>query len=143
MPLVRSGDARSDAPLTYWTPGRSDPRYSRRTPDALLARVEAALSGNRVGGADEWVSRIFAGNVRRMSKYDPRRKRLLDKLEAKAVTVEKKRAEKMRKVEISTPKPAPLLKPEEETASMYGRTSTIFMSADVPWQAPAFRMGCE
>ena len=115
MPLrfVYSGDMPS--PIAGHAMDPRLPLTSSATPDCLRARIDAALSGNRVGGVTEWASELVASRARSMSRYDPKRKQLLTRLEEKADALEKERAEKKRKMELS-PALAPLLLKCEETA---------------------------
>ena len=114
LSLVASGDMPDPH---YGHP--MDPRlplYSRTTPDALRARLDAALSHNRIGYTSEWAAGLLAAHIGRMTRYEPRRRKLLHALEATVDRVEKERAEKKRKVELSSPAAAPLLLTREETA---------------------------
>ncbi len=70
-----------------WSPGR-DPRFSRRTPDGLLARIAASKSSvSVVGGSDMWASNVMHGIARSTPLFSAKR--------GKAVAALKKIAERL------------------------------------------------
>ena len=64
-----------------FSPAARDPRFSRRTPDKLLAAIESARPAKTIGDAKTWLGRIIAGKARKLPIYDKERATLLSKLE--------------------------------------------------------------
>ena len=74
-----------------WVPASRDPRFSRRTPDGLLARIDASKSSGGGGGHDMWASNVLHGIARSRPLFSARRgeavavlKKIAERLEAAA-----------------------------------------------------------
>ena len=69
-----------------WSPPSRDPRYSRRTPDKLLALLAAAIGvrGGAAGDTTLWAARILHAKARKCLVYDNKRAHLLSVLKKKA-----------------------------------------------------------
>ena len=87
-----------------WSPAKRDPRFSRRTPDNILARIKAANKRRRVTGAyTSWLGHVFHGKARKSLVYDAERKKLLAVLEKLA---EKAEAEEEPTGQLDSPAPS-------------------------------------
>ena len=83
---------RSPCGLTpSWAPASRDPRFSRRTPDGFLARIEAKKPSRVIGGRHERVGNITHGTARSRPLFSARRgeavavlKKIAERLEAAA-----------------------------------------------------------
>ena len=97
-----------------WSPASRDPRFSRATPDALRARIEAAIStGDPPVRKRSWAADIVHAKARKTPKYDPVRVRLIEQMKTMAETAEKKRVDATREVDLASPSPAvPASRPE-------------------------------
>ena len=74
-----------------WAPASRDPRFSRRTPDGFLARIEAKKPSRVIGGRHERVGNITHGTARSRPLFSARRgeavavlKKIAERLEAAA-----------------------------------------------------------
>ena len=47
-----------------WVPSSRDPRFSRRTPDRILARINAKINARIVGERHAWAGKLLHGIVR-------------------------------------------------------------------------------
>ena len=56
-----------------WAPASRDPRFSRRTPDGLLARIDASKSSGGGGGHDMWASNVLHGIARSRPLFSAKR----------------------------------------------------------------------
>jgi len=65
-----------------WSPASRDPRFSRRTPDALRGRIDKA------GGQRSWLAAIVAGKARKQHICSAQRKQMIIRLESMAEAAE-------------------------------------------------------
>ena len=47
-----------------WVPASRDPRFSRRTPDRIIARIDAKINARIVGERHAWAGKLLHGIVR-------------------------------------------------------------------------------
>ena len=76
-----------------WSPPVRDPRYSRRTPDGFLARINPGKQAPWTPAAGcSWYAYMIGTKARKLDVYSPRRKELLKDLADIAVRAEAKAA---------------------------------------------------
>lgn len=65
-----------------WSPKPSDARFSRRTPDSLLARINTRRDVDVTNGCKSslWAPRILHNKARKLKRDNPRRAQLLSLL---------------------------------------------------------------
>ena len=89
-----------------WSPPVRDPRYSRRTPDGFLARINPGKQAPWTPAAGcSWYAYMIGTKARKMEVYNPRRKDLLMKLTAMADAVDPRLAPSPLKVSLAFPVP--------------------------------------
>ena len=64
-----------------WSPVSRDPRFSRRTPEAILSEINKHQAGAAIGGGPSWVARILANKARKSHICSRSRKDLLVKMQ--------------------------------------------------------------
>ena len=110
-----------------WSPPSRDPRYSRRTPDKLLALLAAAIGvrGGAAGDTTLWAARILHAKARKCLVYDNKRAHLLSVLKKKAEAADTAPANTTLEVNVdSSVYEAPVALPE--TVSVMPRQRAIF-----------------
>ena len=88
-----------------WSPASRDPRFSRRTPDRLLARADANRSVTTIGEPTSSALGILTSKVRRTVTYDPKRAKYIAQLTKVVERVEKERVDSAREVVTDSPAP--------------------------------------
>ena len=88
-----------------WSPASRDPRFSRRTPDRLLARADANRSVTTIGDPTSWALGILTSKVRKTVTYDPKRAQYIAQLKKVVERVEKERVDSAREVVTDSPAP--------------------------------------
>ena len=86
-----------------WSPASRDPRFSRRTPDRLLARADANRSVTTIGDPTSWALGILTSKVRKTVTYDPKRAQFIAQLTKVVERVEKERVDSAREVVTDSP----------------------------------------
>ena len=81
-----------------WSPASRGPRFSRRTPDRLLARADANRSVTTIGDPTSWALGILTSKVRKTVTYDPKRAQFIAQLTKVVERVEKERVDSAREV---------------------------------------------
>ena len=126
MPAAESPCWR-DVTRVSWSPASGDPRFSRTTPDALLARFQAR--GPRApGNYVEQLAQASADYMRKHPKNSPSRKRRKERLARLAFP---KKKEKASDEMIFTASPALFLAPvaRQETAALLSRVRSARVDA--------------
>ena len=93
-----------------FSPIKGDPRFSRITPDKLLARIESASAGGRcnfVGRKEMWAANLMHAKARKLPHHARERRRIIALMEEKASAVEDA-AEKPQTSALNLASPAPL-----------------------------------
>ena len=90
-----------------WSPASRDPRFSRATPDAFHARIEAAIStGDPPVRRRSWAGDIVHAKARKKPTNDPARARLIEQMKRMAAAVEKGQVDATPEVELCSPSAA-------------------------------------
>ena len=89
-----------------FSPIKGDPRFSRITPDKLLARIEAASAQrcNVVGRKEMWAANLMHTKARKLPHHTRERRRIIALMEEKASAVE----DAAEKPQLNLASPAPL-----------------------------------
>lgn len=119
-----------------WSPASRDPRFSRRTPDALRGRIDKA------GGQRSWLAAIVAGKARKQHICSAQRKQMIIRLESMAEAAEqelKPAAAASSQLQLIMDSPATAAKPillcHQETAEQ--------QAARPPWsESPVPYLAC-
>ena len=73
-----------------FSPANGDPRFSRTTPDAHLARIEEAEAADASGSTKVWAGRILRDRSRKAPVYSDGRKQMLQLMQGRAVAAEQR-----------------------------------------------------
>ena len=102
-----------------WSPVTRDPRFSRHTPDRLLARIASQQCIRTVSGdAFSWACRIIHAKARKTPVYDPKRKKMIGLLQLKAENAEKPFEKTLHNTKMVTPSSAPPVARQETVQLM-------------------------
>ena len=95
-------------------PNPQDPRFSKDTPDKIVANIVSKRSGAEViGDSTSWAASIMAGKAKKFARIDPKRKKLVALLEQMAEIEETNAVEIDSKVNMVSPAPARLERASE------------------------------
>ena len=90
-----------------FSPANGDPRFSRTTPDAHLARIEEAEAADAIGSTKVWAGRILRDRIRKAPVYSDGRKQMLQQMQGRAVAAEQAAAKRQKTAAPSTFQLAP------------------------------------
>ena len=87
-----------------WSPPSRDPRFSRRTPDRLRARIEAqGPVVNVVGDKRSWATRLLHNKARKTPIFAAKRAQVGSQLQKMAEVTEEAGGEKMPELKVDSP----------------------------------------
>ena len=110
------------------SPANGDPRSSRTTPNALLARIEEAEAADASGSTKAWAGRILRDRSRKAPVYSDGRKQMLQLMQGKTVAAEKAAVERLRgkQVHVASLAPSQPAGEPQESAFMAPRKRARF-----------------